>query len=343
MTEINKHGLSRYIPAHVAREVRQRSKFGCVICRSGFYTYEHIAPEFKNAEVHDPVNMCCLCGSCHDAVTRGQRSKASVAAAYKNIQAKPVEEVIKPFGPIDFYGGSAVLSIGGLRYSPLVQTVLRHHGRNVITVVPGEGDTPGTISAIFTDESGTPVLELIENAWEGSTENWDIEVVGPRITVRRVAGTIALRLRLDPPGIIVIEQLDMRIGDCHLLVSENSYAAGRYSPNGEAIAWMHAELTITRSTGLGAAIEFEDPYELLARDEAVRPRGQELGSADGSILMSSESGCVWMPAGIAISSGCGGFNLYGMACGVQPIDGVRRMVQKAPRDLMRYLGTGEET
>ena len=340
---VNKHGLSRYIPAAVAREIRRRSRFGCVICRSGFYQYEHIIPEFEDAKVHDPANICCLCGSCHDAVTRGQRSKTSVVAAYKTIQAKPLAEVGKPVGPIDFSGGNAVLSIGGLRYSPVVQTVLKHHGQNVISVVPGQGDTPGTISAIFTDELGAPVLNLIENAWEGSTSNWDIDVVGPRITVRRTAGVVALRLRLDPPGVIVVEHLDMRLGECHLLISETSYAVGRYSPNGDAVAWLHAELTITRSNGSGTAIEFTDPHELLARAQTIREREQPMESADGTIVFSSESGCLWIPAGIAIASCCGGFQLYGFAAGVRPIDGVRRMVMKTPHALMRYLGTGEET
>jgi len=36
-TAKNRHGLHRRIPAAVEREVRQRCKFGCVICRAGFY------------------------------------------------------------------------------------------------------------------------------------------------------------------------------------------------------------------------------------------------------------------------------------------------------------------
>src|SRR5690606_25850953 len=155
------------------------------------------APEFENAQVHDPAHICCLCGSCHDAVTRRQRSKSSVIAAYKAIQEAPANDVAKPIGPLDFYGGNAILSTGGLRYGPLVQNVLRYYGRNIIRVVPGVGHNPGTISAIFTDDSGAPTLKLIENAWEGSITNWDIEVVGQSITVRRAAGMIVLKLRLD--------------------------------------------------------------------------------------------------------------------------------------------------
>lgn len=338
---INRHGLSRYIPASVAREVRQRSKFGCVLCRNGFYEYEHIDPPFEDALEHDPARICCLCSSCHSTVTRRQRSKASVAAAYEDIQAKSIEEVGRPIGPLDFYGGNAELSIGGLRYSPFVKTVLRYHGQDIIKVSPGDHTTPGAISALFTDESGEPVLALVENAWEGSTANWDIEVVGPCITVRNKSGSIPLKLRLDPPGVIVIERLDMRIGDAHLLVSESAYAAGRYLED-DSIFWVHANISISHIAEEGVAIEFANPEELLARREAVTA-GASLESLGAGIVLSAGVGCLCVPIGLSIASLCGGFHLMGYSCGIRPLDGVRRMINKGARPLMYYIGTGKET
>lgn len=67
----NKHGFSRYIPQETKLEIRRRSKFGCVVCRCAFYQYEHIIPEYHDADEHNPDNMCLLCGHCHDKVTRG--------------------------------------------------------------------------------------------------------------------------------------------------------------------------------------------------------------------------------------------------------------------------------
>lgn len=338
----NKHGLSRHIPTAIKMEVRQRSKFGCVLCRAGFYEYEHIDPPFENATQHDPASICCLCSYCHSMVTRGQRSKASVASAYEDIQAKTLEEAGRPFGPLDFDGVNAELRIGGLRYSPLVQTVLRYHGVDIIKVMPGNASVPGAISALFTNQFGEPVLELNENVWEGSTENWDIEIVSNRITVRSRVGIVSLRLRLEPPGIIVIEHLDMRFRDSHLLVSENAYAAGRYLSDG-TIAWAFAQIRISRTASTAAAIEFTSQAELLARHKATSSQGQQMATADGKIELSSGAGCMWIPAGISIASLCGGFNLYGYSLGIRPIDGVRRMVSLGPDALMRYIGTGKET
>ena len=190
----NKHGLSRHIPADVTRDIRKRSKFGCVICRSGFYEYEHIDPAFVDAREHDSSKICCLCPSCHSMVTLGQKSKASVASAYAAVQSGTIEEVGNPKGPLDFYGGHAELRIGGLSYSPTVRTVFRYHGSDVIHVEPGEGSLPGRISAIFTDDTGEPTLVLNENVWEGSTANWDIKVIGKKISVKTEAGRVALCL-----------------------------------------------------------------------------------------------------------------------------------------------------
>lgn len=176
----NRHGLDRNIPAAVKREVRQRSKYGCVICRIGFYHYEHIEP-FENVDAHRADNICCLCGGCHDGVTRGQLSKGAVIAAYQRIQTATADEVGPPFGPLDFHTGTATLRIGGLRYPSTVRTVVRYHGVDVISLNPGEGSEPGSISAVFTDDDGAPILELRDNEWVGPTEGWDITVIGQRL------------------------------------------------------------------------------------------------------------------------------------------------------------------
>jgi hypothetical protein len=39
----------------------------------------------------------------------------------------------------------------------------------------GTNGEPGRISAAFTDDSGRVVLRLVENAFEGSPDTWDIE------------------------------------------------------------------------------------------------------------------------------------------------------------------------
>ena len=297
----NKHGLNRDIPAPVRREIRQRSKFACVICRNGFYQFEHIDPEFQNALIHDPAAMCCLCGSCHDRVTRKQLSKDTVKRAYAHTQAASAEEVGPPVGPLDYHQDEAELVIGGLSYRPAVHSILRYYGVDVFTIVPGQPGQPASISAIFTDDAGNETLRLQENEWVGSLSAWDTEVDGPRLTVRRRARHVVLQVRLDPPSRIVIERLDMRIGDAHLMVSEQHYAVGRYVA--DRVHWASAVLTVMGSDSRGVAIEV-DSVEEISRRGAVQTTGSSMATDDGAIALIGGVGALVKPLGISIGSFC---------------------------------------
>ena len=328
MNNTNAFGLSRHIPAEVKREVRSRCKFGCVICRCGLYQYEHIEPPFEEARIHDPDKICCLCGSCHDSVTRGQHSKSSVASAYRKIQ-NPSHKVQAPKGPLDFNSGTAELQFGNLLYSPAVNVIFRYHGMDVIRVDPSnvEGQ-PGTISAIFTDDDGKETLRLQQNEWIGSLENWDIEITGRRIRIRRHGKHLCLVLRLDPPGKIVIEHLDMRFGDAHLLVNEKIYAVGKVS--GSAIYWVHSAIKITRSSPLSSAIEFTPPGVLELRERALAHTGKGMESIDKHIIFNSNTGLLVKPLGICIAGLCGGFQLGSVVVGKQNLDVMRAAMKRSP-------------
>lgn len=339
-TKKNSYGLSRHIPAEIRREVRRRSKFGCVICRSGFYQYEHIDPPFQHAREHHSDNICCLCGACHDAVSRKQLSKQMVKNAYQRVQLSSADEVPSPKGPLDFHDGNAELFIGGLLYVPAVRTIVRWHGNDLIRVSPGKtASEPGSISAVFTDDHGFPVLNLEENEWIGSRKAWDIEVVGQRITVRQKHKRTVLQLRLDPPGRIVVEKLDMRIHDSHVLITDQTYAVGRYISK-DRISWVHALAHITTSSPFGAAIEFTSPDQLRQRDKALAGTGQEGATEDREIVMSANSGILIKRLGIAIASLCGGFTISVLATGTRKLSDMRKIIARCPDKLGLFIANG---
>ena len=335
---INKNGLNRYIPESVQREVRRRSKFGCVICREALTVYEHIIPTFADATEHNPENICLLCGTCHSAVTNGHRSKASVFATYKRIQSQSAEEAGHPKGWLEFHQNSAELVIGGLRYMPMVKTILRYHGEDLIRIVPGDGERPDTISAAFYDQNGQRTLELCENTWQASVDSWDVDLRGSRITVRMDPKHIALQLRLDPPGRIVIEHLDMRINDAHILVSETNYAVGRYLDD-ENIFWTSVNVRINGASEHAAAIELTTPDELKWRILFANGAGTGLGTVGGDYVILGGVGCLVVPLGISIASRCGSFHLLREACGAKPLSDMRAMLKKDQESFVRYIGT----
>ncbi len=65
MNNKNKHGLSRNIPESIKRAVRERCKFGCIICGNLLYAYDHFDPEFNDAHEHHPNGITLLCDYHH--------------------------------------------------------------------------------------------------------------------------------------------------------------------------------------------------------------------------------------------------------------------------------------
>lgn len=340
-SEVNRHGLNRNIPADVRREVRRRSKFGCVICRRGVFQYEHIDPPFSDATDHIPDGICCLCGACHDLVTRGQLSKGRVKAAYENITGAAVEDVLPPTGPLDFSSGEARLGIGGLVYHPMVSTVLRYHGEDLITLRPGSAPgEPGVISARFTDSRGEPSAAIDENGWIGDANSWDIEVTGQRLQVRPREGEIALALRMEPPTSLIVERLDMRVGDGHVLVSEDAYAVGRYVSE-DLVHWAFARVRFFNPPPEAIAIEFADPEELEARDSAYRSQGSDVATDGRWFVVNGRVGCLFKPLGIAVATLCTGLEFTDGAIGPRPLKETRDVLFNKPDQLGEFISSGK--
>lgn len=227
----NKYGLSRYIPEEVKLEIRRRSKFGCVVCRCAFYQYEHINPEFYDAHEHDPDKMCLLCGHCHDKVTRGMLSKKTIQDKYKEIQTST--DVKKPFDDIDLNHNNITVTLGSciFKYS---KCLISLDGVTVLAIEPPEeGSSFPVLSGSFSDDDGNELFTIHKNEWQGSNDAWDTEIKGSEIKIRTSKNKVALHLRMHPPESIEVAQIDMRIGQSHLLLTENSLNVGRITPDAE--------------------------------------------------------------------------------------------------------------
>jgi len=202
----NKHGLSRRIPADVRRVIRQRDGFGCVLCGSAIYTYEHVDPPFAEAKAHDPARIALLCAGCHDRVTRGLLSKASVKLAMADPRC---QQAGFSFGPFDIGSSFPEIRIGPF-VAREVAVVLRAMSDDILKVEPPEQPGgPFRISALLANRSGTEVLRIERNEWAASTSSWDVQVEGPRITIHNAPGDVALILRALPPSGLDVERLDM--------------------------------------------------------------------------------------------------------------------------------------
>jgi hypothetical protein len=88
MTNINKYGLKRYIPQNIKKEVRFKCGFGCVVCGSMFYDYDHFDPVFEDCKSHNADGITLLCGKHHSNKDRNFFPLSEVIKATANPFAK---------------------------------------------------------------------------------------------------------------------------------------------------------------------------------------------------------------------------------------------------------------
>lgn len=202
----NRFGLSRDLPAEIKRLVRQRDGFGCIVCGKAIYDYEHIDPEFADAQSHRVEGIVLLCISCHGKKTRGFLSKDTIAAARVNPRCKQQGFSFEEFD----IGTSSPEIIAGTLVARNTATLIEINGAKILSILPPPTEgLPFLINAHLTDRTGSTVLKIINNEWQSSTDNWDVETGGGRIVIRRRLGDIILALRSEPPNKLVIERLDM--------------------------------------------------------------------------------------------------------------------------------------
>jgi len=226
MGEKNSFGLGRYVPKDVRREVRQRCGFGCVRCGLAYYDYEHFDPEFKDARQHDPSGITLLCMQCNQKRARGTLSVETVRKAneYPACRKKGFASELFDFGsdPLE-------VNFGGVTFYNCEQMV-HVRGVDVLTVRPPEEEgSPVLLCCLLPDSTGAYTLKVEDNVWSVGSDNWDVEVQGPLITIRRGPGDIALQIRVMPPSGILIERINLEVEGYKLQGDANGF---RFSPDG---------------------------------------------------------------------------------------------------------------
>ncbi len=302
----NKHGLDRYIPGPIAREIRQRCGFGCVVCGSSIYEYEHVDPEFKDAKKHDAACITLLCGSCHSNVTKGIWSKEKI----KEHDKKPFCRK-QGFSNAWFDYGIEVPTIlvgGATIYQP--DCVLRIFGQTLLELKGAEEPgAPIQISGVFFDKEGNLIFSIENNCWQGEIENWDIETVGSRITIRRRLRDIALVIRTEPRKALVVEYLDMFYEGVRVFANEQGVAFGPvdkdlYGFSGEIVNPVSA-MEVLRNNGqeISCAVEIGTPSKgqftnnsVWGADLALCVRGQDLILGIGYQAINVSGSLVCVPA-----------------------------------------------
>lgn len=214
----NEHGLSRTIPSAVKRAVRQKCGFGCVICGSFLVDYDHVDPEFKDAKVHDPTKICLLCIMHHGMKTRGVISTEEVKEAWQN--PKALQEQFSRENEFIRIKRPLTVKLGNFVFENPTE-ILRIAGKTLLSVEDTD-DGMIALSGEFYNSKGELVLKIEKNECQASTGNWDVEVVGNKMTIREKAYHLALTVTASR-DLLVFDNITMRYGNVSI---ESNFGKG---------------------------------------------------------------------------------------------------------------------
>lgn len=195
------------IPATIKREVRQRCGFGCVICGSPIYEYEHMV-EWSKTHHHKADELTLLCSQHHAEKTKKLLPIAKVKAANDN----PFNLSTQFSSPQSLYydGKDFKLRLGdsvstfsdlkdGQTFSPFAID-----GQPVVSFTNDSGNI--LLNIEFRDDLGTTILLINNSELVYSVGLWDIEWVGRTLTLREGLRKIFLELVLAPPNMVSINR-----------------------------------------------------------------------------------------------------------------------------------------
>jgi hypothetical protein len=295
MANINKYGLNRSIPAEIKRLIRQKSKFGCVICRQAIYTYEHINPVFTEAKIHDPECMCLLCPNHQRDSTDGVLSKTEILNAYHRVQSSEGvdapnrhgffdlvgnQEASIQIGPTTFIGYPSIINIDGIDFLSFKRSSDKGHSFQ--------------INAKFFDNTGCELFRIKNNEWIGNNQFWDVDIVGTSLIIRRKKGEILFSVEKD----LMINKLNItrlnmwalpfhiKTDKGHLLVGQHDLINKRYVYYGinAELSYGKCGLYLDSKTNSFLSV---GPLKFYGGDSHISGTGIHIGRGGGTALIGS--------------------------------------------------------
>ncbi len=186
-------------------EVRKRCGFGCVVCGSPFYEYDHIE-EYSTVLGHSAENLTLLCPEHHSEKTRGLRTRGQVEWANANPFNRR-SQGSSPY-PLAYEGSDSRISVGSNEFihniGDVYQEPLVLNGEPVLQFRTEEGRL--LVRARFSDSSGSTILRIEENELSYNTNLWDVEFIANTLVVREAARKIIAKVVFNPPGGLTVER-----------------------------------------------------------------------------------------------------------------------------------------
>jgi trigger factor len=205
-----------------------------VICGLPLYEYDHLVP-WSEVETHEAHNLVLLCDRHHREKTSGLLPLARVIEANK----APANLSTGVSSPFDLhYGGHDCEALIGSN----VHTWPRMHD-GLMTVPVLIDDTPIVMFRVedghlllavqLFDEDNELLVQVFDNELVFSTEEWDVEFEGRKLTVRSAPRNVFVGMTFEPPSRVVIDRgriwrngIKVTIQQAYVLVGNGNKISG---------------------------------------------------------------------------------------------------------------------
>jgi len=233
------------IPSELKRKVRQRCGFGCALCGSPIYDYEHIE-DYAHVRKHEYENLVLLCPTCHRKKTKGLLPKELIIKAREdasNRSRTTEDELVKQDYQL-IMGANVIQTFSGVLFSI--------YGFGQLSVEL-KGYHP-SINGFLLDGNGRKAIEIIDNVYTLSSKTWDIEYVGNALTFRNGFRKVFARLIFDVlvKRIFVLGDILLPNGLRIRITDDGIFAGQAFLAGGNRILHSESGLIITNKAVEGA-------------------------------------------------------------------------------------------
>ncbi|MBC7784724.1 MAG: HNH endonuclease [Burkholderiales bacterium] len=190
----------------MAKAIRKRCGYGCVICGKPIYEYHHING-YRKETGHIEMEITLLCDGCHRKERGGLISRDDVVRS----DANPInrtngrsapDQVWYAQGPVRIHIGTNTIHANYFGDDGVTILLLVLDGRPVLRL--REEDGIWLLSARISDAWNRPLVQIHENELVYLVEETDITFVGGVLTVGPGSHPM-LRIKFRPPDLFIQE------------------------------------------------------------------------------------------------------------------------------------------
>jgi hypothetical protein len=192
------------IPRPMKRNIRKRCGFGCVVCGLPLYEYDHIYG-FDGTHREDTITL--LCDKHHKEKTNKLLPLAVVEKA--NTSPFALEQGTTSPYHLHYSGDRCEIGLGNLRFIASIHDMqqviaLGILGLTIVGFTFDQGHLLLTLNLY--DRQQNLLASIHENELITTAAAWDVQLVGPRLTVHKGDEEIGMSVLFEPPTRVTIEQ-----------------------------------------------------------------------------------------------------------------------------------------